>query len=73
MLDRLLAVLRLAFWAPSPPRTADELEEARRDIARRIVMRTATGNVRLSKGQYVTREDIDRGHERILGLKFDDV
>jgi hypothetical protein len=36
------------------------------EIARRVVARFSRGNIRLQRGQYLTREDIDRRLERIL-------
>ncbi len=71
MSNRLLASLRLAFWAPKPPRSREEVEKARRRVARSVVMQKATGNVRLQRGEYSTREDIDREYEYVKELRFD--
>ena len=66
MLRRLIASWRLAQWTPGPVRSREEVEETRRRIARGLVMRKATGNVRLSQGRYMTRADLDREREDLL-------
>ena len=40
------------------------------DIARNVVKRTATGNVRLQLGAFVTKQDLDREYERVKSYKF---
>ena len=35
-------------------------------------MRTATGSVRLQRGQYLTREEIDQRLEKVKDYTFDD-
>ena len=47
-------------------------KEAVREMARDTVKRVATRNIRLQRGQYVTREDIDRSWERVKDHRFAD-
>lgn|GEM_PF-3574615 len=37
---------------------------------KRIVARLSEGNVSLSRGCYLTKEDIDRRHEKLRGVRF---
>ena len=43
------------------------------DVARGVVRRTATGSVRLQRGQYVTRKDVDQKWEQVKDYRFDDL
>lgn len=47
-------------------------DESRREAERRVVSRFATGNIRLQRGEYSTREDIDRVYEKIKSASFQD-
>lgn len=69
-MDQLKKVFRTAFRSTvSNPRIRDH-EAVKREIARSIVMRVATGSVRLRRGQYSTREEIDQCLERVKGYNF---
>lgn len=59
-----------AFRAPRRPRSSRSTEKSRRAIARGVVRRTATGNVRLQLGQFVTKDDLNRQYERIKNFRF---
>ena len=67
----LIKSARLAFRAPAalplPPSA-----ESRRQTSEKIVRSLARGNIRLQRGDYVTKEDIDREYERIKSYQFDD-
>lgn len=65
----ILNMIRLAFWRPKLP---EDPEKAKRASVRRIVSRLARGNVRLRRGQYVTREDLERQRERVISCDFTD-
>ena len=47
-------------------------EAVGKKVARGVVRRTATGSVRLQRGQYVTREDADRRWEQVKDYRFDE-
>ena len=70
MSNRLLASLRLAFWAPKPPKSWEEVENARRRIARGVVMQKATGNVHQKPAKYSIHQDIDREYEYVKALRL---
>lgn len=59
-----------AFRAPRRARSSRSTEESRRAIARGVVRRTATGNVRLQLGKFVTKDDLNRQYERIKNFRF---
>ena len=40
------------------------------DIARNVVKRTSTGNVRLQLGAFVTKQDLDSEYERLKSYRF---
>ncbi|MDE0105537.1 MAG: hypothetical protein OXN89_24430 [Bryobacterales bacterium] len=44
----------------------------KKEIARGVVSRVATGNFRLQRGQYLTRQDMDQRLERLKDFKFDE-
>lgn len=50
-------------------RSREAVEEK---VARSVVKRTATGNIRLQRGQYVTRKEVDRNWERVRKYRFDE-
>lgn len=64
----ILNTIRLAFWSPKLP---EDPEKAKQASARRIVSRLARGNVRLQRGQYVTREELDEQRKRAASYDFD--
>lgn len=71
-MSRISRVFRTAFQSTvSDPRVRDH-EAVKKDIARGVVMRTATGSVRLQRGQYLTREEIDQRLDKVKDYTFDD-
>lgn len=70
MVKKLLASARLAFFSPGPPRSPEEMEAARRRITRDVIIRTATGNTRLQRGEYVTRKQLDEEFEHVRSLSL---
>lgn len=65
----LIRNLRLAFRTPAVPSRADE---SKRESDRRIVGRVSSGNIRLQRGEYVTRADLEEQYERVRSCAFDD-
>ena len=65
----ILRAIKLAMWAPPLP---PDPEPARRRLARRLVKRFASGNVRLQQGKYATRRDIDERLEKVKSYDFTD-
>jgi len=59
----------LAFIAPTVP---THVEEAKQRSDRRIVSAHSNGNIRLQKGQYSTKKEIDRQYERVRNHNFED-
>ncbi len=69
---RMARMFRTAFRSPvSDPEIRDH-EQAKREIARDVVSKTATGNVNLQQGRYLTEEDMDRNREAVKDYKVDD-
>ena len=66
----MLRILIAAFRAPKSIQSS--AEESKRTIARSVVRRAATGNVRLQLGNFVTKEDLDRQYERVKSYSFND-
>jgi hypothetical protein len=65
-------MLRTAFRSPvSNPEIRDH-EQVKREIARDVVSKTATGNVNLQQGRYLTKEDMDRNRESVKDYRVDD-
>ena len=67
----MLRILSAAFRAPK--RIQSSTDEPTQEIARRVVRRTASGDVRLQLGNFVTKDDLDRQYERVKSYKFSDV
>ena len=70
MKKRLIEAMRVAFRAPAQP--PPQTEESKQHLDRRVVKRLASGNIRLQRGEYSTREDIDREYERVKSHTFND-
>ena len=69
---RIMRALRLALRPPiSDPRIRSH-EEVEEMVARGVVRRTATSSIRLQRGQYVTKKDLDQEWERLKDVKFDE-
>ena len=66
----LIKVVRSAFR--SPPGAPAPRDETERRQARSVVRRVATGNIHLQRGEFATKEDLDRQYERVQSYKFDD-
>ena len=64
----ILNTIRLAFWRPKLP---EDPEKAKRESVRRIVSRLARGNVRLQRGQYVTREELEEQRKKAASYDLD--
>lgn len=64
MFRRVVAAFR------APKRIPSSTEESGRAIVRDVVRRTATGNVRLQLGNFVTKEDLNRQYERVKTFRF---
>lgn len=71
-MKRMARMFRTAFRSPvSDPEIRDH-EQVKRQIARNVVSRTATGNVNLQQGRYLTKEDMVRNRESVKDYKVDD-
>lgn len=68
MLNRILESIRLAFSWPGP---IPDIKASEKSIIKKVVRHFSHGNVRLQRGEYSTREDIDQEYERIKSLNFD--
>ena len=67
---RLVHYIRSAIQrGPSLP-VDDEVN--RKNSERRTVSRVASGNIRLQRGEYLTREDIDRKYENVKSCEFNE-
>lgn len=62
---------RLATRRPRAS-TQEEIELREQESDRRIVKQLSRGNIRLQRGEYVTRADLDREVEKVSKLDFDD-
>lgn len=69
---RIVRSLRTAFQSPVSDLELRDHEEVKREIARGVVRQTATGNVNLLQGRYLTREDMDQNREEAKEYKVDD-
>ena len=66
---RLMRFIRLALHSP---KVTTRTEEDRHLADRRIVSRLSSGNIRLQRGEYVTRKDIEEQYERVKSFNFDE-
>ena len=64
----LMRFIRLTLHSP---KVTTRTEEDRRLADRRIVSRLSHGNIRLQRGEYVTREEIEEQYERVKSFNFD--
>ena len=65
----LMRFIRLTLHSP---KVTTRTEEDRRLADRRIVSLLSSGDIRLQRGEYVTREDIEEQYERVKSFNFDD-
>ncbi len=68
----LMRHLRLALHSPSAPSQTKEAREAREGAVKQVVSRVARGNIRLQRGEYDTKADIEAQYERIKDFRFED-
>ena len=54
------------------PKVVTRTEEDRRLADRRVVRRLSRGDIRLQRGEYVTREEIEEQYERVKSFNFDE-
>ena len=67
----LMRHLRLALHSPSTSQSK-EAGEAREGAVKQVVSRVARGNIRLQRGEYDTKADIEAQYERIKDFEFED-
>lgn len=68
MLSRIIESIQLAFsWPGSVP----DVKANERFIIGKVIRRFSHGNVRLQRGDFSTKEDIDQEYEKIKSLNFD--
>lgn len=65
----LMRFIRLTLHSP---KVTTRTEEDRRLADRRIVSLLSSGDIRLQRGEYVTREDIEEQYERVKSFNFDE-
>ena len=66
-----MSLMRFIRLALHNPKITNRTEEDRRLADRRIVSRLSSGNIRLQRGEYVTREDLEEQYERVKSFNFD--
>ena len=71
-MKRILKAFRRAFRPTVDESPIRSSKSVRDKVARRVVKCTSTGSVRLQRGQYTSREDIDRKREQVKGYIFDE-
>ena len=62
--------LQMAFYSTGTHRTEQEVEDAKSKSDLAIVSRLSSGNIRLQRGKYATREDLEKQYERVRTLTF---
>lgn len=70
MIKKIVRTAQAAFKRPRGP-ASPLSEESRRKIARGVVGKTATGNVNLQRGEYMSRKDVEERFEEIRCHNFD--
>lgn len=70
ILSAIVRFIRLALYSPKTEMRNRKEEEALAD--KRIVSRLSRGNIRLQRGQYVTRNQIEEQYERVKSLRFEE-
>ena len=65
----LMRFIRLTLHSP---KVVTRTEADRRLADRRVVSRLSRGNIRLQRGEYVTREEIEEQYERVKSFNFDE-
>ena len=64
----LMRLIRLTLHSP---KVTTRTEEDRRLADRRVVRRLSRGDIRLQRGEYITREEIEEQYERVKSFNFD--
>lgn len=64
--------VRLALRSPTG-RSRSRSEASRRSSDKRIVSLLSRGNIRLQRGEYATRDDIEEQYERVRSFQFENV
>ena len=64
--------IRLALHSPPALSQTTEAREAREGAVRQVVSRVARGNIRLQRGEFDTRADVEAQYEKIKDFEFDD-
>ena len=68
----IIKAFQRAFRPTVSDRRIRSSESVGREVARSVVKRTAIGSVRLQRGQYVNRKDVDRKWEQVKDYRFDE-
>ncbi len=69
---RILTTVREAFRSASSSPQVDDYESVKDDIAKGVVQRTASGSVRLHRGEFLTEEEMKKEKELARGYNFDE-
>ncbi len=70
-MGRIATIFRTALQSTVSDQKIRDHEAIKQEIARGIVRRTATGNVNLQRGRYVTKEDIEASLQAAKGYSVD--
>ena len=70
-MERIARIFRTALRSTVSDQKIRDHEAVKREIARGIVRRTATGNVNLQRGRYLTKEDIEESLKVAKGYSVD--
>lgn len=69
---RILTTVREAFRSAMSSPQGEDYEAAKDDIAKGVVQRTASGSVRLHRGEFLTEDEMSKERELARGYDFDD-
>ena len=70
-MGRIIRTIREAFRSATSNSEIGDHEAAKDEIARGVVKRTASGSVRLHRGEFLTKGDIDKERELVKDYRFD--
>ena len=71
-MGRIIRTIQDAFHSALSSPQIEDHEAVKDEIARGVVQRTASGSVRLHRGEFLTQGEIDRERESVKGYEFDD-
>lgn len=71
MMKKIVRTAQAVFRRPKGP-ASPLSEKSRREIARGVIGKTATGNVYLQRGEYVSRQDVEERFEEIRCHDFEE-